>query len=285
MDWVGRRVFERGFWKGADDRRAELEVLDKMEVADATDGVIEEDCDDNRSVPSEKSRRWIRIFRSAIGIAGVVKGFTFLEDTRKWSIEGTLLEKVERWKEEEMMKREAEEQKHMGRRFSGDSMEVDEEDTLEDVTDSEDDENDAEEVKALKVGFLLHTMKVTKKISNNIRLGVSISGVCCSPPLEKSSLHHQAHVDHIHGNHGKVLRQLPSRLSQAIPPSSSIPISSSLHCPCSHLSWKAFVGLSLYLCLSSWNWMGWLPMCPHLVMQRKPRSRTSHLTCVRMPRH
>ena len=32
MDWVGRQVFEHWFWKGADDRRAELEVLDKMEA-------------------------------------------------------------------------------------------------------------------------------------------------------------------------------------------------------------------------------------------------------------
>jgi hypothetical protein len=65
------------------------------------------------------------------------------EDTRKWAVEGMLLEKVRHWKEEEMMKREGEEQRLMGKRFSGDSMDVDEEDTLEDVTDSEVDKNDA----------------------------------------------------------------------------------------------------------------------------------------------
>jgi hypothetical protein len=36
--------------------------------------------------------------------------------------------------------------------------------TLEDVTDSEDDENDADEVKALKVGFIRLTMRVTENI-------------------------------------------------------------------------------------------------------------------------
>jgi hypothetical protein len=162
MDWVGRRVFERGFWKGAEDKQAELEVLDKVEVVEATDGIIEEDCDDARSVIPENSRRWIRIFRSAIGIANVVKGLTMHEDTRKWTVEGTLLEKVKHWKEEEMMKREEEAHRHMCQRFPGDSMDVDEEDTLEDVTDSEDDENDADEVKALKVGFVLLTMEVTE---------------------------------------------------------------------------------------------------------------------------
>jgi hypothetical protein len=73
-------VFERGFWKGADNRRAELEVLDKIEVVEATDGVIEEDCDD---ILSEKACRWIRIFQSTVGITGVVKGFTMHEDTMK----------------------------------------------------------------------------------------------------------------------------------------------------------------------------------------------------------
>jgi hypothetical protein len=89
------------------------------------------------------------------------------EGTRKWAVEGILLEKVKHWKEEEMMKREEEEQRLMSKRFSGDSMDVDEEDTLEDMTDSEDDENDTDEMKALKVGFLLLPMKITEMLQNH----------------------------------------------------------------------------------------------------------------------
>jgi len=27
MEWVGRKVFERGFWKSGEEKKAELEVL------------------------------------------------------------------------------------------------------------------------------------------------------------------------------------------------------------------------------------------------------------------
>ena len=153
MEWVGRRVFERGYWKGVEERRPELEVLDKIEMVEATDGIIEDDGDDIPRVLSENSRRWIRIFRSAVGIAGVVKGFAWNEGTGKWAVEGVLLDKVKRWREEEKTKREEEERRQMRRRSSDDLMEVDEDENLEDVTDSEEDENDSDEIKALKVDY------------------------------------------------------------------------------------------------------------------------------------
>ena len=88
-----------------------------------------------------------------MGIAGVVNGFAWNEGTGKWAVEGVLLDKVKRWQEEEKAKREEEERRQMRRRSSDDLMEVDEDENLEDVTDSEDDENDSDEIKALKVEF------------------------------------------------------------------------------------------------------------------------------------
>ena len=75
-------------------RRPELEALDKIEIVEATDGIIKDDGDDVPCVLLENTRRWIRIFRSAVGIAGVVKGFAWNEGSGKWAVEGVLLDKV-----------------------------------------------------------------------------------------------------------------------------------------------------------------------------------------------
>jgi len=156
MEWVGRKVFERGFWKSGEERKAELEVLQKSEGEQLTDGMIEDDDgeEDGRRKPSSTSdlvRRWVRIARSAVGIAGAVDGFSWVDGTREWSVEGKLAEKVTMWKEEDRIEREEEERRRMVKRWVDDPMDVDEEGEDSVSETSEDDENDSEEVKALKV--------------------------------------------------------------------------------------------------------------------------------------
>ncbi len=164
MEWVGRRVFERGYWKGEEERKAELEVLETGEGGDeeGTDGRIEDDEDDpdqgagKRSAALTKSelvRRWIRIARCAVNIADVVDGFTRVEGTREWRVEGKLEEKVKRWKEEEREEREEEEKRRMRRRWVGDAMDVDLEEEEEEETEESEEADGVvdEEIKQLKV--------------------------------------------------------------------------------------------------------------------------------------
>jgi hypothetical protein len=42
MEWVGRRVFERGYWKNDDEKSKEVEPLDASEGGEVTDGIIED---------------------------------------------------------------------------------------------------------------------------------------------------------------------------------------------------------------------------------------------------
>jgi protein SMG6 len=155
MEWVGRRVYERGFWKVAEDRRMELEFLDKSEAGEVSDGIIEDghgDEDGSKRVPDEGVRRWVRIFRSAVGIASVVDGFTWVEETGEWRIEGMLEQKAKQWREEDRLEREAEERRRMGRRWSDDSMDVDDVECMDDdSSESEDDEDVSDDIKSLKV--------------------------------------------------------------------------------------------------------------------------------------
>lgn len=161
MEWVGRKVFERGFWKSGEERKAELEVLEMIEGKSLTDGTIEDDDgDDNGAHKSSGSgsepliQRWVRILRCGVNIAGAVDGFNWVEGSREWNVEGKLAEKETRWKKEDQAEREEEERRRMGRRWTEDPMDVDDDADAEDdgSEESEDDENDSEEIKALKVG-------------------------------------------------------------------------------------------------------------------------------------
>jgi hypothetical protein len=163
MEWVGRKVFERGYWKTGEERRVEMEVLDVEEDGQLTDGIIEDEEDEDEghsrgdSSHRETSKRWTRILRSAFCLSSVVDGFTWVEGTREWRVEGTLEAKVGRWHEEDRLEREADERRRHGRRWTDDSMDVDgeDEDADELSEESEEDEEDSEEVKALKVGCLV----------------------------------------------------------------------------------------------------------------------------------
>ena len=159
MEWVGRKVLERGFWKSGEEKKAELEVLEMVEGKALTNGTIEDDDGDDAPKTSlsgsggELVSCWVRIIRCGVNIAGAVEGFNWVEGSREWNIEGKLAKKVTQWKEEDQAEREEEERRRMGRRWTEDPMDVD--DTEEDDVSeaSEDDEEDSEEVKSLKVSL------------------------------------------------------------------------------------------------------------------------------------
>jgi protein SMG6 len=162
MEWVGRRVFERGYWKtdSTGECKTELDALEKTDHVEITDGRIEDDdgvdaglssmhvdTPVRRSYMSQVERRWVRIIRCAVGIADVVDGFTWQTGTKVWTVEGRLMEKVRLWKEQHRVAQE-EEEKRISRRWADDSMEVDED--IVESEESEDDETDSAEVRELK---------------------------------------------------------------------------------------------------------------------------------------
>ena len=158
MEWVGRKVFERGYWKSAEDRRVEIEVLDIEEGNQLTDGIIQdEDADERGSeLKSETAQRWTRITRTAVNLAGLVDGFTWVEGTRDWKVDGVLEAKVRSWRDEDRHEREQEDIRRRGRRWTDDTMDVDVDDAeVNESSEGEDDEEDSEEVKALKVKISL----------------------------------------------------------------------------------------------------------------------------------
>jgi protein SMG6 len=156
MEWVGRRVFERGYWKNDDEKSKEVKLLDASEGGEVTDGIIEDGDEDEGAASKsmlggETAKRWTRIVRCAVGIAQVVDGFKWVEGTRRWRVEGALERKVQQWKEEDRIDREAEEKRRRGTRWADDAMEVDGDVPEDNSHESEDDEGDTAEVKALKV--------------------------------------------------------------------------------------------------------------------------------------
>jgi len=162
MAWGGRKIYERGFWSRATDGRInETAVLDVKEGEEVSDGIIEDDDDDdddngkgNSPHISDQDNRWIRVLRSGMRITKYVDGLMCTQQQngkRVWSVEGRLADKVESWEEQQRREREEADMRRIRRRWD-DSMDVDEE-PAEDVSEDSDvdDENDSEEVKALKV--------------------------------------------------------------------------------------------------------------------------------------
>jgi protein SMG6 len=72
MEWVGRRVFERGYWKNGEESSKEVKVLDAGEGEEATNSIIEDEDDEDRSPAfsgssgGETRKRWTRIVRWAL---------------------------------------------------------------------------------------------------------------------------------------------------------------------------------------------------------------------------
>ena len=132
MEWVGRRVFERGYWKSGEEIKAEMEVLSPVdECGEGTDGRIEDDDGDEgvekrSGIKCDLVRRWVRVVRCAVSISNAVEGFRWVEGSREWRVELALREKVQEWREEERKEREDEERRKT-RRWVEDAMDMDEE--------------------------------------------------------------------------------------------------------------------------------------------------------------
>ena len=194
MAWGGRKIYERGFWnRAADGRINEAAVLDVKEGEEITDGVIEDDDDDDGegNVPhtSDQDNRWIRALRSGMRITKYVDGFVCTQQPngkRVWSVEGRLADRVESWKEQRRREREEEDMRRIRRRWD-DSMDVDEEPAEDASGESDvDDENDSEEVKALKVG--LFSVIVLRAVTDSTfsRNDAVTSAVSCNLPAINS---------------------------------------------------------------------------------------------------
>ena len=116
-----------------------------------------------RKQPEQGSPAGLRISRD-------IHGFKFspasAEDGRPcWRVEGALADKVARWKEEERIEREAEEQRLRGSRWEDDSMEVDDEEDMHVDGESTEDEDDSEEIRKLKVSVLiLRALTMTQRM-------------------------------------------------------------------------------------------------------------------------
>ena len=157
MSWHGR-LFERGYWDGNDDQQMEMEMLDAhcppAETSDG-DGMWEDDLAENeKPKPSRATLAWRRTMWAGVKIANKVSGFRW-DGKRAWWVDGALAEKARQWEEEARQAREEEERRKMGRRWvdvDGDQV-MDAEDEVTDVSESgsEDDEDDPEEIKVLKV--------------------------------------------------------------------------------------------------------------------------------------
>ncbi|KAI5124523.1 hypothetical protein M0805_003047 [Coniferiporia weirii] len=159
MEWGGRRVFERGFWKSGEERHVEMEVLDTGEEKDGlTDGIIEDEDDETEGRPdaSETSRRWVRIARAAGIFAKIIPGFCWETGSRTFTITNELEEKVKMWKEEDRLEREEDERRRSRRPWINDEMDIDIEESSfadefsEDESGSSSDGEVDEEIKALK---------------------------------------------------------------------------------------------------------------------------------------
>ena len=161
MVWPGR-LFERGFWDCGEGHLMEMEMLDARDTpskASSDDGMWEDDLDESdkpgREKPSRTTLAWRRTMWACSKIAKVVPGFRW-DGKCTWWIEGVLAEKARQWEEEDRQVREEDERRKMGRRWvdvNGDQL-MDVEDEIADTqseSGSDDDEDDTEEIKALKV--------------------------------------------------------------------------------------------------------------------------------------
>ncbi len=152
MEWVGRRVFGRGYWKSGEEKKAEMEVLLPVDdCGEGTDGTIEDDIEEvekKSGVRCELVRRWVRVVWCAVSISDTVEGFGWVEGSREWRVEGALKEKVQEWREAEREERGEEERT---RTWVEDAMNIDDEEASISEESEEGGKDDSEENRNLRV--------------------------------------------------------------------------------------------------------------------------------------
>jgi protein SMG6 len=160
MAWGGRKIYERGFWTKSETNHAESDVLDREEMEEPVDGIIEDedDADGKKSPADDVKNRWVRVFRAGTKIAKYIDGLSCVPEEsgkRTWKVEGALATKVSRWQEQERIERQEEEMRRIRKRWD-DSMDIDEAADLGSGSDDdEEDEEDSQEVRDLKVSAIL----------------------------------------------------------------------------------------------------------------------------------
>ncbi|WVQ99451.1 hypothetical protein IAU59_006586 [Kwoniella sp. CBS 9459] len=126
MEWVGRRVYERGFWKGKSSSRgssggivqprlgggdrfaSEMDVLlaNFEPTLDISEGVVDDEVPDNDGPGEVNKRRWKRVAWAAGVLVKHVDGLELRDG--KIAIEGVLKERMEAVEREKEMEREEE---------------------------------------------------------------------------------------------------------------------------------------------------------------------------------
>ena len=170
MEWVGRRVYERGFWKAKSSGRgsgamaqpqprsgerfqSEMDVLlaNFDSTMDISEGVIDEaeGTDLTDGPVAVNQRRWKRVAWAAGVILKHVDGFEMVDIGLV--ITGSLKERLD---EIERVKRVEEEQQRLREKARRERERVDEEEVLLEVMAESGDENDPE-IRALRVGSSL----------------------------------------------------------------------------------------------------------------------------------
>jgi protein SMG6 len=154
MGWVGRRVYEHGFWpRGASSSSgvtSEMDVLVASENAEQeTDGIIEDDEHGEDVMQKDfTGRRWVRIIRSCLGLTQIVPGFEIQRDSEgtRFDLGEAMMRKAELWKEEERREREEDERRRNRHWDDEDDMDVD-----VDYEEEEEELDDDPTVRALQV--------------------------------------------------------------------------------------------------------------------------------------
>ena len=57
---------------------------------------------------NETAQRWTRITRTAVNLAGLVNGFTWVDGTCDWKVDGVLEAKVRSWRDKDHHERDQE---------------------------------------------------------------------------------------------------------------------------------------------------------------------------------
>lgn len=153
MQWLGRRVYEHGFWKPKPDLSGEMDVLLEDEAEEQeTDGIIEDDEDEFDGGRVKSGQRWVRIIRASLAMTQTVPGFQFDRSKMVWELGEEMNQKAAAWAEEERLDREAEERRRSKVwDMDDDEMDLDADEEVED----EDEWDEDPEVRALQVCLLL----------------------------------------------------------------------------------------------------------------------------------
>ncbi|KAF8326386.1 uncharacterized protein EI90DRAFT_3127987 [Cantharellus anzutake] len=171
MEWAGRRVYERGFWKSRcpiPSIHGEMDVIrpgeassDEPTTAESQDGIVEDEREDEMDweaspAPPQalSAARWKRVRTTAEVLLKFIPGLQWDDQAKSVVVLGELEVKISKWEEE----RREEEREALARSrgyrnatSSPGDMEVEEELDSEDVEDENDeDPEDSEQVKDLK---------------------------------------------------------------------------------------------------------------------------------------